>query len=116
MKKYAFFLLVAILFSFTSGHQSTGRHIIQFKIKTITTYEEAAKIDAFMGTQDGILASRTDYIGETYFCFTDKNKDLTETNFKNWMKELGYQIGCFHKTVDGEGKAVNMDELEKCAE
>ncbi len=116
MKKYALLLLVAVLFSFTASLQPSGRHIIQLKIKTISTYEEAAKIDAFMSAQDGILASRTDHTGSTYFCFSTASKNLTETNFKNWFKELGYEIGCFHKAIDGVENSVNMELIVNCKE
>jgi hypothetical protein len=120
MKKFLQWLpIVLLLFSFTLNNiepktQRTERHVIQFKIHKISTYEESSKIDAYLATKDGILASRTNYANSTYFSYTLKEKDLTQSDFEKWFLELGYSISCFNKIVKGKGVSATNSELENC--
>lgn len=109
-----------VLFSYTSNsskhEQRIDRHIIMFKINSVSTYEESAKIDNFLQSKDGILASRTNFNNSTYFCFSLKENNLEQQDFENWFKELGYTISCFDKVVEGESASITNSELENCSE
>ncbi|MFK8039644.1 MAG: hypothetical protein AB8B74_15235 [Crocinitomicaceae bacterium] len=113
------FCLSFMLFSFTLNPSNTDqrieRHIIVFKINTVSTYEESAKIDTYLQTKDGILASRTNFDNSTYFCYSLKEKNLSQSDFDKWFAELGYSISCFDKVVEGEGVSITNNELENCS-
>ncbi len=106
----------SILLSFTtkSSQDEPLRYFVQFKIFTLTTYEQAQEIDEKMMSKSGVMASRTDFITSTYFCFLYPGINISEETFVNWFKKMGYEIGCFHKGIQNIDDSVTPHTLKDC--
>ncbi|MDX1350283.1 MAG: hypothetical protein R3279_08550 [Putridiphycobacter sp.] len=89
-------------------------HEIMFNINAVLTYDEAQAIDKKISLKDGIFVSRTNPSNSIYYCLSEVDKNLNETQFKEWFNEMGYEISCFNKIVLGKGVSKTFDELENC--
>lgn len=117
MKIFSLFLLLLVAglsSSFNTDNDISQFYFIQFKINTISTPEEGAKINNFMNKQSGIIGSRADYYTSTYFCYIDINSKLTKVEFENWFKELDLNISCFNKGIETVDKSLSLVELQNC--
>ena len=107
------FFIALICMSFVPK-QTEQSYFIQFKINTITSNEQAEKIDLKMRSKSGIKVSRTDYITSTYFCVLKPGIDYTKENFENWFSKLGYEIACFNKGIQSVDKSISPHILKNC--
>lgn len=117
MKYLGILSLVLILFSFTNTNQQTEpttRYFVQFKINTISTFDEEVNINNFMQGLDGIQASRADFYSSTYFCYLNPGYNYTQSQFEGWFETLGYSIQCFHKGIDNIDESLSIETLKNC--
>lgn len=114
MKYISPFLLLILFGLFSHTKPQNTRYFVQFKINSISTFEEAADINAKMASKSGVYASRADHITSTYFCYLQEGANHDEADFENWFKKMGYTITCFNKGVDTKDEVISPYILKNC--
>ncbi|MEX1000494.1 MAG: hypothetical protein WDZ35_00115 [Crocinitomicaceae bacterium] len=110
-----FLLIISLsVLSDYAASQDTKNAYAQFKIRTISTQEQAREIDAKIKSKKGIISAHADYITSTYFCTFKTEASYTEAHFVKWFKKLGYEIDCFNSGISGDGKMIAPQGLKDC--
>jgi len=119
--KYKNLLLIfsLLLFSTSFGYKNESNndyifYFVQFKINTISTAEDQARVNKFMLSKADIVVSRANAESSVYFCYIKIDSKLTEIDFVNWFKELGLTISCFNKGIENKDIAIPQLELKNC--
>lgn len=107
---------IIILSSLTVFGQDRPEYYVQFKVKFVSTAEQAKEIDKKMASRKGIITTHTDHVTSTYFCTLSAEVEYVFDDFENWFEKLGYEIVCFNKGINGDGGMMSPHELKNCEE
>lgn len=95
--------------SFSQSSTSDEEKFVQFLIMGMESWEDAKKIDEYIGKQEGILTSRADYNTQRYFGIFLANSGIDENTFKRWMKTNGFKLKNYREGVYGVDKIIQPD-------
>jgi len=113
----SFGLLIFTSFTLTENNDNQTPNFVcfvQFNIDKDISLEEASSIDSLISTKKGILASRTDFVNDVFFCYTESDAKISEENFILWFKDLDVPVSCFNKGIEGKDVQKSISELKNC--
>lgn len=109
--------LIIVLISFATAYtQDAGSYYVQFKVKKVSSPEDADLINKKIGNKKAIISTHTDHVTSTFFCTMGPEAEYTFDDFEGWFKKLGYEIVCFNKGITGDGRMISPHELKICEE
>ena len=103
------FALLVSGVSFSQSSSSDGEKFVQFFITGMQSWEDAKKIDEYIGKQESMLTSRADYNTQGYFGIFLANSGIDENTFKRWMKTNGFKLKNYREGIYGVDKIIQPD-------
>lgn len=111
LKSIIVFFLLAFSYSYS---QERPNYYVQFRIISVASVDEAQAIDKKMEGKKGIVTTHADHVTSTYFCTMNADAEYVFDDFEAWFLKLGYEIVCFNKGQQGDGKMLSPHDLKNC--
>ncbi len=112
--------LILFLFFFgilnSTWAQDRPVYFVQFKVKTVSTAEQAKQIDKKILSKKGIISTHTDHVTSTFFCTLEAEAAYIFEDFEGWFSKLGLEINCFNKGQQGSSDMISPHTLKNCEE
>lgn len=116
MKKAGLICLLALICIGFSSITQQNSLFVQFRVLTIPSAESAQEIDKKIGSKNGVLEAKSDYVTSTFFCLLSPETTYTKVDFENWFSKMGYEITCFNSGMQNKDVMISPHVLKSCVE
>ena len=102
-------ILVSAILFFGFFHTSwCQQKFVQFIVMGLNTEQQCREIEDHIRTHPGFGSVRAESHTSNVLFFFDATQNYTESDFKSWLSELGFDFYCFRAGVSGVDRIVRL--------
>jgi hypothetical protein len=94
------------------SQSNAERKYVKIIVEGVNSNKEADFIDRIIRLKPGVITSRMDDRTNLYYGIYKTSSGLSLNHFKQWILDVGFTIKCAVEGDHGNGKSIQLSELD----